>query len=275
MVGGRSEGGSRRSTRAASVVVSFPRSTPGARLDLARFVPSGRSLLVSFGIVVAGAAAYWIAVASPLFAVDRVEVRGAPPEVEREVLAATREYLGTSLVAVNADQVEAKVSVLPSVAAVTVDRAFPSTIAVRVAPQRPIAVARRGHLSWLVAPSGEVIRKVETGSERTLPRLWLQRTVDVRPVGVLPTAFAPSVRALAAADRVRFLRRIRGVRRESNELTLVLRRGVEFRLGLATDLALKITVAAKVLPRVGRPITYVDVSVPERPVAGYESQPSG
>jgi len=275
MVGGRSERESRRSTAAANVVVPFPRSTSGARFDLARFVPSGRSLLVSFGIVVAGAAAYWIAVASPVFAVDRVEVKGAPPPVAHEVLVATRELVGTSLVAVDAGEVEAKVAAIPSVAAVSVDRAFPSTLVVRVAPERPIAVARRSHLSWLVAPSGKVIRQVERGAKPMLHRLWLRRAVEVRPGGALPPTVETSVRVLAAADRVGFLRRIRGVRREDDELTVVLRRGIEVRLGAAVDLALKITIAGRVLPHVRHAITYVDVSVPERPVAGYESQPSG
>ena len=45
MAGGRSARGSRRHAAAASVVVPFPRDAAGARLDLARFVPSGRSLL--------------------------------------------------------------------------------------------------------------------------------------------------------------------------------------------------------------------------------------
>ena len=49
MVGGRSARGSRRHVAAASVVVPFPRGAAGARLDLVRFVPSGRSLLVTFG----------------------------------------------------------------------------------------------------------------------------------------------------------------------------------------------------------------------------------
>ena len=39
---------------AASVVVPFPRGAAGARLDLVRFVPSGRSLVVSLAVLVVG-----------------------------------------------------------------------------------------------------------------------------------------------------------------------------------------------------------------------------
>jgi hypothetical protein len=49
------------------------------------------------------------------------------------------------------------------------------------------------------------------------------------------------------------------------ELTLVLRRGTELRLGRATEVGLKLTVAAKVLSLVDSGTSYVDV---QRPVAG-------
>ena len=51
MAGGTNARGSRRPTRTASVVVPFPRGVSDARLDLARFVPSGRSILLAFAIV--------------------------------------------------------------------------------------------------------------------------------------------------------------------------------------------------------------------------------
>ena len=61
---------------------------------------------------------------------------------------------------------------------------------------------------------------------------------------------------------------MKGVRPVGDELTLVLRRGAELRLGRATEVGLKLTVAARVLRLVGGGTTYVDVSVPQRPVAG-------
>ena len=52
------------------------------------------------------------------------------------------------------------------------------------------------------------------------------------------------------------------------ELTLLLRNRVELRLGDATDLTVQLAVARVVLPRLAPEETYLDVSVPERPVAG-------
>ena len=92
---------------------------------------------------------------TPVFAVERVDVRGAPPELAREVTAATRDLVGQSLVAIDADEVEGTLRALPAVAGVSVDRAFPHTLVVKVAPERPVAVVRRGDSSWLVTGAGQ------------------------------------------------------------------------------------------------------------------------
>jgi hypothetical protein len=274
MVGGRAERGSRRA-RAASVVVPFPRPAAGDRLDLARLVPSGRSILVGFAVVALVLAAYWGARASSLFAVERVDVQGAPDEVEREVVASVRSHLGTSLLALDAAEVEAAVRALPSVAGVSIDRAFPNTLVVKVAAERPVAVARQRRSAWLVAGSGKVIRRIETGTQRGLPRLWLTRDVPVAVGTALPAELLPATRALAALHEAHLPRRVKAVRTNGDELTLVLRRGPEIRLGSPVDLRLKLAVAAVVFPRLAGGVLYLDVSVPERPVAGSYVEPSG
>ncbi len=268
MAGGRTERGSHRHARAASVVVPFQRGAAGDRLHLARFVPSGRSLLLGFGIVLAVLGVYWAAHVSSVFAVDRVEVLGAPPEIVREVETATRGVVGANLVTVDAKEIEGTLRTLPSVAGVSIDRAFPHTLVVKIAPERPVAVARRGHSSWLVTGAGKVVRTIETGSERTYPRIWLTRGVAVRVGGMLPFSYTPATRALEAAIEGKLPRRVKAVRAHGDELTLVLRRGPEIRLGEATDLGLKVTVATAVFGLVEPGTTYIDVSVPARPVAG-------
>jgi cell division protein FtsQ len=266
MARGRTERESRRA-RAASVVVPFPRGAVGGRHDLARLVPSGRQLLVAFGFVAGLLLAYWGARASPVFAVERVRVQGAPPTVAREVRAATGDALGVSLLAIDADEIEDFVRALPSVAGVSVDRAFPHTLVLRIAAERAVAVARRGHSSWVVTESGKVIREIETGSQRALPRLWLTRDIVVNVGNSLPASVTPATRALAAARVVRLPRRVKAVRSTGGQLTLVLRRGPELRLGRPSDLLLKLSVAARVFPFLESGTVYLDLSVPERPVA--------
>jgi cell division protein FtsQ len=267
MAGGRTDRGSRQRARAASVVVPFPRGEPGDRLDLVRFVPSGRSLLVGFALVAGVLVAYWGARTTSVFAVNEVDVHGAPASVEREVRLVAGRTLGRSLLTVDARAIEDAVRALPSVAGASVDRAFPHTLVIRVAPERPVAVARRGDSAWLVTGSGEVVREIATGTERGYPRLWLPKGVSVRLGGTLPAEYVPSTRALAAAQDVSLIRRMKGVRSAAGQLTLVLRRGPEIRLGRATDVALKISIAARVLPLLEEETLYLDVSVPERPVS--------
>jgi cell division protein FtsQ len=268
MVGGRSLRGSRRPARAASAVVPFPRGTVDARLDLARFVPSGLSLLAVLAAAAAAVLAYWAAVSTSLFAVDRIEVRGAPPAVQRQVEAVAGDLRGQSLVGIDAAELAGRVRALPAIASVSVDRAFPHTLVVKVAVERAVAVARRGSGAYLVTGTGKVVRDVEVGSNRDLPRLWIPRGVTVRVGGKLPPSYDPSTRALAVAREIGFRRGVKGVRAADGELTFVLRRGPEIRLGAPTDFALKLVVAREVLARAGSGNAYVDVSVPERVVVG-------
>ena len=271
MAGGRTERGSRRRTRAASVVVPFPGGEAGNRLDLARVVPSGRSLLLVFALVAAVLVLYRGAYASSVFDVEQVEVQGAPPAVARDVASATKNAVGTSLLTIDPGEVEGTVRSLPSVAGASVDRAFPHTLVIKVAAERAVAVVRRGHSAWLVTGSGKVIREIETGSERSLPRLWLKRGTVLRVGGSLPAGLTDSTRALAAVHDVRLPRRVKGVRSTGLEMTLVLRRGPEIRLGEPTDLLLKLAVAAQVFPLLEGGTVYLDVSVPERAVASTYS----
>jgi cell division protein FtsQ len=233
-----------------------------------RFVPSGRTLVVTFGAILAIGLAYWIAYATPVFAVDEVEIRGAPPALERDVSRATRDLLGQSLVAVDASDVEGTLRTLPAVAGVSVDRAFPSTLVVRIAPERPVAVVRRGRSAWLATGAGKVIREIRVGTERGMPRLWVRRGATIRVGGRIPAGLVPATRVLAEAYTARIASRVKGVRTSGEELTLVLRHGIEVRLGRAADVGMKLVIARKVLALVGGTASYIDVSVPQRPVAG-------
>lgn len=263
--GGRTGTGQRRGERAASVVVPFPRNR-GERLDLVRLVPSGRSLVVAFAALAAAFGFFWIARDTPLFALDVVEVRGAGPPVVLEVRAALRGLQGESLLRVSPADAQGVVVALPSVASTSVDRSFPHTLVVTVVPERPVAVLRRGGQSWLVAGSGRAIRKVAPRTAIRLPRLWVARSVEVHGGSLLPAELAGAARALAQARQ--FPRGVAAVQPTEGELTLVMRGGLRIRLGDASEVALKLAIAERILPLVEPGTAYVDVSLPERPVAG-------
>ena len=75
---------------------------------------------------------------------------------------------------------------------------------------------------------------------------------------------------LAAARRVGFRGHVRDVSSTDGSLVFRLRSGLELRLGDEEDLALKLAVAGRILPLV-RGATYLDVSLPARPVAGSQT----
>lgn len=246
-----------------------------------RLIPSGRSLLVGFAIVAVVGGAYLGARETAVFAVRDVQVDGAPPELAKRVRTALAPLEGESLVGLSGGELEARLAPIPEVRSATYDRAFPSTLRVFVVTERPVAVLRRGPDAWLVSARGRVLRTLSSKTHAVLPRVWLDRSTA--PVVGATLADPSALRAVLALGRTfdadeGFPARVRFVRATDERLTFVLRSGTELRLGDATEMALKLAVARRVLVALEGlgPPAYVDLSVPERPVAaGVNSQVDG
>ena len=254
----------------------------GGRLELGSIVPSGRSILIGLAVLAAAAGAYAAARETSAFALREVAVEGAPPELAADVRTALAPTVGESLVVVDLDRLERAVETVPLVAAVSFDRAFPHTLRVAVVPEVPAAVLRQGARSWLAASGGRVVMELERGARPSLPRVWLRRQVPIA-VGIRLTGHPiAAVRAVAPLGERPLPVRVASVRASPRELTLVLRSGLEVRLGDGADRDVKLEVARRILPVLGTGTTYLDVSVPERPVADgtldsqveVETQPS-
>ena len=203
-----------------------------------------------------------------MFAVDRIAFAGASPELAVELRTALKPAVGESLLGVDLAELERRAERVPMVASATLDRAFPHTLAVAVVPEKPVAVLRQGSSSWLAAEGGRVVAELGTGARPGLPRIWLKRDVDVR---VGERLSGPQRRALAAVAPLverPLPSAVASVTATRGDLVLELRSGVELRLGDASDVAVKLEVARRVLPRIEGQAGYLDVSVPERPVAG-------
>ncbi|HKP19571.1 MAG TPA: FtsQ-type POTRA domain-containing protein [Gaiellaceae bacterium] len=226
--------------------------------------------LALVGVAVGG---YVAARQTALLALNRVEVQGAPPGVASEVRKTLSAYVGQSLVRFDAAEAARKLSTLADVASARFDRAFPHTLKVRVRLERPVAVLRQGPDGWLVSASARVLQKLDRPYP-SLPRIWVPRSVDVSVNSTLGGLGAQGVAALAPLRPLKVAAEVREVRPGDGALTLVLGSGTELRLGNAGDLRLKLAIAKTLLPlAVGA--RYVDVSVPERPVAGYNPQVEG
>src|SRR5439155_12023523 len=221
-------------------------------------------------LLAAGTGVYLAARQTSMFALDRIEVEGASPIVAREIRAALGPYVGRSLVRFDSDGAARRLSSVSEIADSHFDRAFPHTLRVRVRLEQPVAVLRQGSDAWLVSSSARVLRTLSRPYPR-LPRIWIPRSAGVTVNSTLGGAGAKGVAALAPLRLLRVHPDVRQVRTGDGELTLVLASGTQLRLGDSGDLRLKLAIVKRLLPlTVGA--QYVDVSVPERPVAGYNSQ---
>ncbi len=241
-----------------------------------RPAPGSSPLLVAaaaFALVVAAVGVYVVARQTSLFALDRVEVSGAPPPVAAEIRAALVSYVGRSLVRFDARAAERRLAAVTEITDPRFDRDFPHTLKVRVRLERPVAVLRRGADAWVVSSTARVLRRLDRRPNPRLPRIWLPASTEVIVNSTLGGVGAMGVAAVGALHALRVGVNARQVVVEDGVLTLVLASGTELRLGNSGDLRLKLAIAKRILPLTSG-ARYVDVSVPERPVAGYNPQVS-
>lgn len=251
-------------------MAASPRNRPPAPASR-RVLPVA---LAAVALVAVAIGAYVAARQTAIFALHRIEVDGAPPAVAAQVRATLRPYVGRSLVRFDAAAAARRLSTVSEIADTHFDRAFPHTLKVRVRLERPVAVLRQGADAWLVSSSARVLDKLEQRPYPRLPRIWVPRSADIEVNSTLGGFGAKGVAALAPLRPLRAGVDVRQVLAGDGELTLVLGSGAELRLGDSGDLRLKLSIAKQLLPlTVGA--RYVDVSVPERPVAGYNPQVGG
>jgi cell division protein FtsQ len=211
---------------------------------------------------------------TPVFALQRVEVEGAPPSIRTAVLREVDALRGSSLVALDGRALVRRLEGLPSVQSVTYDRAFPHTLRLVVQPEQPVAIVHRAGNAWIVSVRGRVISPTVPGETRHLPRIRYPLETDLVPGTFVTDAGTKSVLAALAAAPRRMPLRIHSGSLENDELTFVLTGdgGTEplLILGAPVDVGVKLRVAALVLRRLGATerasLAYLDVSLPDRPV---------
>jgi cell division protein FtsQ len=258
--------------RATARAVALPARRPATTLP--RLLPSPRSLLVCVALVALAVGAYAAARETSVFAVRTIDVAGGSPRLRAQVERALEPLQGESLVRIGGDEVDRRLAPVAGVLSVRYDRAFPHTLRVVVVPERAVLLLRRGADGWVVSARGRVLKQVRDVRASSLPRAWVPQDATVQVGGRLaPAAGGRAAALLAPLSGIRFPARVRAVRATDRELTLVLRSGLEVRFGDAGDLRLKLAVARRLLLLLGAETTatYVDVSVPERPVVGGEN----
>ena len=205
---GRAGREQRPRTRAASVVVPFPRTTSGDRLELAPLVPSGRSLLIAFGVLGGILLALVLARETAIFGVRTIDVSGAEGPVARQVQRALDDRVGDSLMALDLDAARVDVTGLPTVADVAFDRAYPHTLRVVVVPERPVAVVRQGADSYVVSERGRVMAHAERTARPALARIWVAKDTRLEPGAFVDGDLRTAVDAVTPLAGTRFPSRV-------------------------------------------------------------------
>jgi cell division protein FtsQ len=240
------------------------------RTDLRAF----RIAAAAVGVFALAAGGYAAARSTSVFAVRTIEVSGGSPRVKAEVRRALAPVLGRSLIAVGGGQVARYTASIPDVVSAHIDRSFPHTLHVTVRPERAVLLVRQGRSSWVVSSTGRVMRKIQSPKRSSLPRFWLPKHVPLSAGEKLPL-YDGSLAAAAVAPIApgAFHGGVQSVVSSQAELTLKLGTGMQVRLGDVGDLRLKLSIAHRIMriaasEDVEPGGSYVDVSVPERPVLG-------
>jgi cell division protein FtsQ len=259
--------------RVDSLAPTLQNVWPGVhpRAWLARVAPTRRSLAIGLAILAFAFGGYLLARETSLFAIDTIQVQGGSGPVARQVREALAPFAGKPLVGLDGAAVLARVDALPTVVSARYDRDFPHALRIAVVPERPAAVLRRGPDSWLVSTRGRVMERLASSAVPRLPRIWISTKTHVRTGGQVVGAGAVAV-ARAAGFAGAFTPRIVSASYTDDTLVFHLRSGVELLLGDASDVKLKLAVAERVLTMLPAGSTFLDVSIPGRPVSGTGSQ---
>lgn len=255
----------RPSIRSGSAPETAPSSESGAAHGSAR-----RSAVLAATILLGLVALYglWLRDSS-VVQVERVEVTGLSgpfaPRLRAHVVAAAREMTTLN---VRTRDLERALAAHPALKRVEVTPRLPHSLEVRVVEHRPVARLRAGGRDGsAVASDGTLLHGLE--ASRPLAVVQLGRLPSRSRRRLNDRRGRRLVRALAAAPEP--LRgRLSGASEEPRRgLVLRLRRGPEVVLGNLSALRVKWAAAARVLADPASPgAAYVDVRMPDRPVAG-------
>ena len=263
--------------RQPALALARPRNGPTLSARWRRGVIVGACIISVLGLLYLGARE------TPVFALQKVKVVGAPANVRQSVLQELEETRGTSLVSLDGDAVVRRLEALPSVQSVTYDRAFPHTLRLEVVPEDPVAVVHQGSARWIVSVRGRVIGPTTAEAAADLPLIRYASETPLAAGQFVPDQGIRTVLAALADAPQRMLLPIQTGRFDDGELTFVLAGEGGTRplllLGEPLDVWTKLHVAALVLRKLDleerADLTYLDVTLPDRPVASTNPLVSG
>jgi cell division protein FtsQ len=239
-----------------------------------------RRLMVLLAVVgtLAALAGYKLLEMSSAFAVDTVSVQGAPPRLEKQIQSAVEAQAGGhNLLAIDRGRIADSLSQMPYIRSVSVNRAFPHTLAVTVRVERPAMVVAVGKLDYLVSEDGRVLEQ-RTSAPGKVPVVSLPDGTTLVVGSKSGDANVHAALAVLAAAPEGFQGKVGHIREltaSSGTVSALIGTHIKLRLGTPDDLALKLEVVERVMRRISgqqrHNLAYIDVSAPGRPAYGMRS----
>jgi cell division protein FtsQ len=255
-------------------VVGLPRAVvgaPRAALSLPRAAvpgPHGRRRLAALALllaVLAAAYTFWLRDSS-LVRVEHVTVSG----LDRADTARVHQKLAEAarhMTTLDVDQAALRRAVAdePIVRSIAVETDFPHGLKISIVQNRPVAMLVAGGREVAVAPDGTLLDGAKLSG--SLPAI---RTAALPGNGRLPDGATRERVFVAAAAPPRLLAHVESLSTEHGRGTVAqLTDGPVIIFGRSTDLAHKWLAAAAVLAQhSSQGATFIDVRMPDRPVAG-------
>lgn len=240
-------------------------------------------LMVAGGLValaLVGLVALFILRDSPVFLIESVEAEPTEHVTQTDIQNLVSVPVGSTLLNVDTDAVEAALKKDPWVADVTFERVFPHTLRVEIVEQQveALVVMNTGSIAWYLGDADIWIQptKIEASEGQSVNDAALAQALadgcllitDV-PATVSPVAGSVAtdevLDAVAAFRRgfsEEFLSQVVSFSAASTDsITCTLRNGVEILLGSPTDIAAKETVITQTLEQHPGAVTYINVRV--------------
>ncbi len=238
----------------AGQLVRIPRVVPFFVLSIPARLRRRLAVALLLAAVLGGAYFFWLRDSS-LVAIERVQVTGLTtrdaPKVREALVSAARDM---TTLHVSRERLLEATAPWPVVNELRVHTDFPHGVRIEAVERRPVALVRSGGDRIAVAEDGTVLRGLR--GEPRVPE------VDRRLVGV------------AGAAPPALLGRLTSIEPGARGLVAEMRKGPDVILGSQARLRAKWAAAAAVLADpASQGAQYVDVRLPERPVAGGLPEP--
>jgi cell division protein FtsQ len=234
-----------------------------------------RKIATACGSIAAVAAIGWVALASPLLAVDEIKVVGGKHTTSAQVAAATGLGPNDNLLLLSTASVAARTETLPWVKSAEVDRMLPGIVRVRIVERVPAMVVSLGAARWTIDAHGYVLESGATSTQ--LPVLGGAETGDIEVGAQLST---PEIQ-----DALKAFRSMSNKLRDDivaviapsfERISFSLVDGTLIRFGAAERLDAKNEVLDALLRRLreqNRQAAYIDVRVPTSPAVAPRTAP--